>query len=736
MKKNIYKKYLKLFVLNSVLISTEMYASTILDNQLLKFGSEGTNAINTKGNLDFPQYKSSDGNYYQLTFSNSALSSQISIGGTGTNEWNLDGNHSTNTVLSNHVLDYSGFNIKSTDGNHSKGYGTIVSTGTITVNEKNIEIKHTYVLGASDAFMQVTTQIKNLSAEEATNVRLWIGTGDDYVGNTDSPNKKRGQIIDGIFVATTESNVSSPALKVSAASEGILFYSTSERANTIISDSLGFSNITDTDPLTSDNNLTGDGSYGFFIRLNDLSFNETDKVSWFYAAGALNKLSEITTNIQNASLANKSINEDTNATFSTIDFVDSNNSQTLEKVQFTSLPNHGILQLNNIPITINQEITSATYHTLTYTPNLNYNGNDSFELLGTIGLISKPQTFIIRVRSTPDTPTIETIFSNVTIADTNGTETVDVSISDLDSSELTLTVESNDTSIITVTPSWNTTLDNNNWIQEFNLTRVSNTTATALVTVTVKNNEFNSTKTFFTIDTPAPTSTTTNTGSINPVSREIVFNNGEINTIVNIDETLEVIRTDTEETQGIILEIGDIEVNVQIQNDGRMNGGIEVVNEAGERVQSTIKIDQIQSTTNINSDGSINTTIATENNNLSITVEVDGSVKYTREVGEGQTQATSAILGSTIEVTEEGIVVITSKIEKHGIRYVATLKTDTEGNTTTTFSQIDISTNQEIKISTLDKDSTYSVGSSSSILKIEDLIYIETATSLDGTLTL
>ncbi|MEK7441330.1 MAG: hypothetical protein AABZ78_11075, partial [Chloroflexota bacterium] len=75
-----------------------------------------------------------------------------------------------------------------------KGYGTIISTGTITVNGKNFEIKNTYSLGQNDAFVKITVKVTNKSGSTVSNIRYWIGTRDDYVKTTDRPNKFKGNL--------------------------------------------------------------------------------------------------------------------------------------------------------------------------------------------------------------------------------------------------------------------------------------------------------------------------------------------------------------------------------------------------------------------------------------------------------------------------------------------------------------------------------------------------------------
>jgi Bacterial cadherin-like domain len=73
--------------------------------------------------------------------------------------------------------------------------------------------------------------------------------------------------------------------------------------------------------------------------------------------------------------------EDTPINFSIADFTrrfSDANGDRLTKIQITTLPTQGSLQLGGNPVTQNQEITTAQLSTLTYIPNPNSNGVDSF----------------------------------------------------------------------------------------------------------------------------------------------------------------------------------------------------------------------------------------------------------------------------------------------------------------------------------------------------------------------
>jgi uncharacterized delta-60 repeat protein len=85
----------------------------------------------------------------------------------------------------------------------------------------------------------------------------------------------------------------------------------------------------------------------------------------------------------------KSLMQDTPLPFAAADFTsaftDPDAGDSLQKIQITSLPSHGVLTLSSTPVTVNQEIPVGQIGTLTYTPNSGYTGSDSFQWNGSDG---------------------------------------------------------------------------------------------------------------------------------------------------------------------------------------------------------------------------------------------------------------------------------------------------------------------------------------------------------------
>ncbi|MEI6596247.1 MAG: GEVED domain-containing protein, partial [Bacteroidota bacterium] len=280
--------------------STSIKAQQILNNNKLRFGNGAEQSVNNTGNLQQPfYYNGALSLWRKLTYSSYPLDNAFALNGVGTSEWNVNGNIVLNPAMTGQSIDVSGF--IATSGNN--GYGTIISTGTINIGGQNMEVTTTYILPQNNAFIKVTTRIKNTSSSAMSNVRYWIGTRDDWVGATDAPRKQKGNLVGGAFVQNSLSSDKSLALKISTGAEGVLFYTTTNKANIVTYCCYNnfISNVVPQNPATSPLDITSDGAYGMYVRMNDLAVNSSDEFSWYYAAGELANLEQIIAQVASAS---------------------------------------------------------------------------------------------------------------------------------------------------------------------------------------------------------------------------------------------------------------------------------------------------------------------------------------------------------------------------------------------------------------------------------------------------
>lgn len=278
------------------LSATTAEAQRVLNNGKLRFGDGTQASITTAGNLEQPWYNDpalgggADPSWYKLTFSNRFMEAAIAAGGDGTSTHNTNGTILTNAALTGQVIDDSGFIPVS----GSVGYGTLVSTGTVAIEGTTLELQNTYRLAQNDKFIRVEFRVRNTGALPATNLRYWVGTGDDWIGFTDSPTKERGNFVSGAFQMLSNAATPSQMIRIYSGQSGVLFYSTNPAVGTAINSCCSFNpNIVNQNPATSAITLTNDGSYGVFMRFADLAPGDSALLVWYYAAAPFSELNAL-----------------------------------------------------------------------------------------------------------------------------------------------------------------------------------------------------------------------------------------------------------------------------------------------------------------------------------------------------------------------------------------------------------------------------------------------------------
>ena len=284
-----------------LLFTTQVNAqNTVLNNGRLRIGNGGENSINNSGNMQQPfYYNGTLAVWRKLTYSSYPLDIRWGAGGDGTNNWNTNGYMESNPVVFNIVYDNSGFTV--TDIATGDGYGTIRFTGNIDIGGQLFLLENSYTLLQPEGYIETKVKITNQSGTDATNVRLWVGTRDDWVGNTDGPTKERGNLVNGAFQMISTPDEQAKAIKIKTDTEAILFYSSNNRTQTSINSCCSFTNATNQDPATSNITNTNDGSYTIFTRFNDLTDGSSDELTWYYAGGTLADIDDIITAVASAS---------------------------------------------------------------------------------------------------------------------------------------------------------------------------------------------------------------------------------------------------------------------------------------------------------------------------------------------------------------------------------------------------------------------------------------------------
>jgi hypothetical protein len=295
----IFWKIVFVFLLFSFQINAQF---KILNNGQRRIGSGTENSINAEGNMQQPWYFSSGFNAWRpLTYSNYPLDIKWGVAGDGTNNWNNNGSTVHNPIVTNPTYDYSGFT--TTNATTGDGVGVIKFTGNITVNSQLFLVENTYTLGPVDGFFRIKVKITNKSAIAATNVRLWVGTRDDWIGVSDNNLKDRGNLVNGVFTIIPTAATQAKAIKVSSGEEAILIFSNSPRAYSTFSNYGDPNPATNVDPAACDISIQNDGSYAVYARFNDLAINQSDELDWYYAAGTITEIAEIIRKVAEAASA-------------------------------------------------------------------------------------------------------------------------------------------------------------------------------------------------------------------------------------------------------------------------------------------------------------------------------------------------------------------------------------------------------------------------------------------------
>jgi len=105
----------------------------------------------------------------------------------------------------------------------------------------------------------------------------------------------------------------------------------------------------------------------------------------------------------------------------------------------------------------------------------------------------------ISISNINETPSVNTIFSDINILENSATSNYDINISDEDGDDLTLSIDSNDTSILSVIQNYSNSLNQasyENQILDFNLTTVLDAFGEVRITITVDDGELNTTTSF------------------------------------------------------------------------------------------------------------------------------------------------------------------------------------------------------------------------------------------------
>ncbi|WP_052433645.1 two-partner secretion domain-containing protein [Sulfurospirillum arsenophilum] len=279
----------------------------ILDNGNLRFGNGTEASINDTGALLQPWYYDNVTNgrngWYKLTYSSYPLDYAIGIGGVATAGWNNNGTIVTTGDYGNPYADIAP--LVTNQNLNIAGYyektGSIITTTTMNISGIGpITVEDKYTLLPDTSYLKATTTLINNTGSSQSNIRLWVGTRDDWVALSDANYKTKGNITSNGFETITNQTDSSNAIMISeqtltnGAGAAVLFYSTTAGTNTVTDWCCSLANIIDKNPIDSAITTNReDGSYGIYLNLDTISNSQRGSVTWYYAAGPIAAISNV-----------------------------------------------------------------------------------------------------------------------------------------------------------------------------------------------------------------------------------------------------------------------------------------------------------------------------------------------------------------------------------------------------------------------------------------------------------
>lgn len=295
--------------------SASATGTSIINNSALRFGNGSENSIGPTGLLRQPFYYNGS-SWRQLTYNTYPLDLAFGYGSGNGSQWNGNTVYELSEGVTNPTsavtVDYSGLTL--TGGGITGGWGTVTTSADFSLGGKAVKFEHKYTLGQNDDYIRIETKVTNNSGGSLPASSIWVGTRDDYVGGDDGPTKTRGNIDSSGFTAINNQTAASNAIEIKSQNEGVLFYSVSTNAASIVDDCCSFSNVTGKSPATS-GTVTGpaDGSYAMYFPLGDLANGETKTVVWFYAAGSIQDLTSVVQQVAAAGAAEQTLSNLTTA---------------------------------------------------------------------------------------------------------------------------------------------------------------------------------------------------------------------------------------------------------------------------------------------------------------------------------------------------------------------------------------------------------------------------------------
>jgi hypothetical protein len=269
----------------------------VLKNKNIRFGNEQQPSFNAvTGLLEQPFYKNGE-QWYRLTYGSNGLEDAMRYGGTGSG-WNKEGWNNLPQMIGTPKILNSEFEERPKDAanGYKVGHGTLSSVTKYSCsNNITLTVTRMCTLGLMETSAEFTTHFA-VSGGNLQNFRYWFGTRDDFVGSSDSPNKKIGYF-DTKAKFTLASGAHSKRrewLCMSSGKESVYFGSMDDNVKVVQSGQHGsLDYVMNVDPETGSVDATDDGSYAVFAGFGAISAGQGRVIKAFYAVGSTQELGKV-----------------------------------------------------------------------------------------------------------------------------------------------------------------------------------------------------------------------------------------------------------------------------------------------------------------------------------------------------------------------------------------------------------------------------------------------------------
>ncbi|CAK9083553.1 Gliding motility-associated C-terminal domain-containing protein, partial [Durusdinium trenchii] len=157
----------------------------------------------------------------------------------------------------------------------------------LTVRSRDRRGTGSYSFVGDGMILKITYSFTALDA--VSDLQVWLGSSDDWIGTSDRPSKDQGYFAAGQFVAAPHGKI----LRVMSGNEGLYLFSPHYDTHSIILQGQhewsAVSAATGSQLATSQS----DGAYAIYVSLGSLAVGQRKTVSIFYAAAAASQLSHL-----------------------------------------------------------------------------------------------------------------------------------------------------------------------------------------------------------------------------------------------------------------------------------------------------------------------------------------------------------------------------------------------------------------------------------------------------------